>query len=250
MNRTTRSLLKASMIVPLALSVAALSQSVTAEQPTMVELPIEGPLYMRETDQGASVIVSADGRFVLPGRLIDRDRDHAVVLSVDDATKAYAAHSSRPKEPSRSENARQQLSLDSEQLLSFTVGEVAEGREEVYVWIDPTCPHCHTLLQMQPELTDDYVFHNLLIPLLGPRADDLVERLACAPGEDRAHAVLTRATEIADNGACDFDQLQANQRLARSLGVDAVPVVITPDRRMASGAPQTVEALVEFLKGH
>src|SRR5690554_1659867 len=61
----------------------------TAEGPRMVELPVNGPLFMRETASGATVIVSSDGRFVMPGRLVDRQENHAVISSIDEAESAF-----------------------------------------------------------------------------------------------------------------------------------------------------------------
>lgn len=246
-------------ITAIALSLSAASGSLMAEpakdsQPSMVALPIEGPLYMRETKQGTAVIMSADGRFVMPGRLVDRENDHNMILSLDDAQKAFGEADADNKPDTadtpkdQKAGARQSPRLDPEQLLSFTVGEAAEDREEVFVWIDPTCPHCHTVLEMQPELTDKYVFHNLLIPVLGPNAEALVNQLVCASESERHDAVMARNRSVETQEQCFDDQLRNNHQLASKLNISAVPVVITADNRMASGAPRTAEAFAQFLE--
>ena len=247
-------------ITALALSLSAVPGVLHAEpanssSTSIVALPIDGPLYMRETKQGTTVIMSADGRFVMPGRLVDRENDHNMILSIADAQKAFGSQKeggdrrgSVEKEKASAENPSQSPRLDPDQLLSFTVGKADEGREEVFVWIDPTCPHCHTVLKMQSQMTDRYVFHNLLIPMLGANAEDLVNQLVCTSESERRDVVMARNRAVKMQEKCFDDQLRNNQKLATRLNISAVPVIITADNRMAQGAPRTQAQFAQFLE--
>jgi thiol:disulfide interchange protein DsbC len=219
----------------------------TESAPRMVKLPIEGPLFMRETSSGATVIVSQDGRFVMPGRMVDRQEDHTIITSVQQAQEAFgeSSVSTRSGPDKSSELTTKQGFPNTEKLLSFTVGS---GPKTAYVWVDPLCPYCHSVIKMQEELGDEFTFHNLIVPLLGERSYRATEALSCMPEEQR-HAAMQKNqySDVTEN--CDSKSLANSQRLATVMQVESVPTIISPSRQSVTGAPQKLDQLAQFLRG-
>jgi len=234
-----------------ALTAAMLSTPVVAEtaknSPQMVKLPIEGPLYMRETSSGATVIVSEDGRFVMPGRMVDRQENHTIISSVAQAQKAFGSesHSAAAGPDNRSELITIEGFPNEEKLLSFSVGT---GPKVVYVWVDPLCPYCHKVVNMQEELGDEFTFHNLIVPLLGQRSERAAEALSCMP-ENRRHKAMQANQYGKTSDDCDSKSLANSQRLSTAMQVEAVPTIISPNRQSVAGAPSSVEQFAQFLRG-
>lgn len=239
--------LLALLTVP-ALSVAETAKAGEAgESPEMVKLPLEGPLYMRETSGGTTVIVSEDGRFVMPGRLVDRKEGHTVISTIADAEKLYGIKADRTSKPaSKTSSLRTDDGLPNvDNLLSFSVGH---GPTPAFVWIDPLCPYCHSVVKMQAELADEFTFHNLIIPVLGERSEQATDALACIPEEDRKEAFLaSRYSDVTQD--CDYSGLSNSQRLSTILQVGAVPNIISSNLRSVTGAPSSPEQLATFLRG-
>lgn len=219
----------------------------TESAPRMVKLPIEGPLFMRETSSGAIVIVSQDGRFVMPGRLVDRQEDHTIITSIKQAQEAFgeAPVSTRSGPDTSSELITGDGFPNTEKLLSFTVGS---GPKTAYMWVDPLCPYCHSVIKMQEELTEEFTFHNLIVPLLGERSERATQALSCMP-EDQRHAAMKKNQYSDVTESCDSKSLANSQRLATVMQVDSVPTIISPARQIVTGAPQTVDQLANFLRG-
>ena len=219
----------------------------TDSAPQMVKLPIEGPLFMRETSSGTTVIVSQDGRFVMPGRMVDRQENHTISTSVQQAQEAFgeSSVSTRSGPDKSSELTTDQGFPNPDKLLSFTVGS---GPKTAYMWVDPLCPYCHSVIKMQEELSEEFTFHNLIVPLLGVRSDRATEALSCMPKEQR-HAAMQKNqySDVTEN--CDYKSLANSQRLATVMQIEAVPTIISPIRQSVTGAPQSVEQLAQFLRG-
>jgi thiol:disulfide interchange protein DsbC len=234
-----------------ALSAAMLTTPAVAEttgnSPQMVKLPIEGPLYMRETASGATVIVSEDGRFVMPGRMVDREENHTIIDSVAKAQQAFggASTSAAPGPDKHSELVTDDGFPNADKLLSFSVGS---GPKTVYVWVDPLCPYCHKVVEMQEELGKEFTFHNLVVPLLGARSERASEALACMP-EERRHRAMQQNKYTKTSSNCESKALANSQRLSTAMQVEAVPTIISPNRQSVTGAPSSVEQFAQFLRG-
>lgn len=221
----------------------------TAEGPRMVELPVNGPLFMRETASGATVIVSSDGRFVMPGRLVDRQENHAVISSIDEAESAFGNASvatGAAGGSSASSLVTEDGFPDAEKLLSFSVGS---GPKTVYVWVDPLCPYCHKVVEMQEQMGEEFTFHNLIVPLLGERSERATDALACMPESER-HEAMKANRYGSPKGSCDEKGLANSQRLSTIMQVAAVPTIISPNRQSVTGAPSSVDQFAEFLRGN
>lgn len=222
----------------------------TENSPQMVKLPIQGPLFMRETASGATVIVSADGRFVMPGRMVDREENHTIINSVAKAQQAFGG-TTRTASPSasgpdkHSELVTEDGFPNADKLLSFSVGS---GPKSVYVWVDPLCPYCHKVVEMQEQLGDEFTFHNLVVPLLGERSERASEALSCMP-TNRRHAAMQSNKYTRTSSDCDSKSLANSQRLSTVMQVEAVPTIISPNRQSVTGAPSSVEQFAQFLRG-
>ena len=238
------------------LLLGCLSASALAQDAATVELPIKGPLKMIMTDAGTAVIVSSDGRFVLPGQFVDRADDGQVVASIEQARALYgqAGHKSpataiQPIENAYQDQQPEYLTDDglpnADELLSFSIGS---GPKEVFVFVDPECPYCHMVVRMQAELGDQYTFHNLLVPILGATSQSVVADMACMSESDRRETFLNQTISGPTTRACEEQSRLNVERLAMDLAVDAVPTIIAPYGGMVSGAPRSVNQLVGFLE--
>ena len=236
----TTGALVAAMVVTPTVAVAA------DNAPKVVKLPFDGPLYMRETSAGATVIVSKDGRFVMPGRLVDRQESHTVISTVEEAVKAFGGESeSTSSDYDKSSDLVNEEGLPNvDKVLSFTVGS---GPTVAYIWVDPLCPYCHSVVAMQEELSEEFTFHNLIVPLLGERSERATDALACMPEGQRYEAMSKNQYSNATQD-CDSKGMANSQRLATIMQVDAVPTIISQDRRSVTGAPETPEQLASFLR--
>lgn len=215
--------------------------------PKMVKLPVQGSLYMRETSSGATVIVSEDGRFVMPGRVVDRQENHTMIDSVDKAQEMFGGKSkSVSAGPDKSSELTNSEGFPNhENLLSFSIGN---GPKAVYVWVDPLCPYCHKVVEMQEDLADEFTFHNLVVPLLGERSERASEALSCMPEKQRHGAMQKNQYETSSEN-CESKSLANSQRLATAMQVEAVPTIVSPNRQSVTGAPSSVEQLAQFLRG-
>lgn len=223
----------------------AATTSILAET-NPVSIPVEGPFEMRKTESGTTVLISSDGRFVMPARLIDRAEGNKLIQSLEDAREAYANVSET--EAGGQSNKVSLEGYNPDELLTFSVGE---GEKDVFLWFDPTCPHCATALSMQPELAERYTFHNIIFPALGRNAERLTERMACLSEEERREAAMNKKQNISikDEADCESDKLAKNIQLARANGIRSVPVIVTSDGRSRTGAFRTIEGMKTFLKG-
>ncbi|MCK7553390.1 thioredoxin fold domain-containing protein [Marinobacter goseongensis] len=232
------------------------SSNALAQDADIVELPIKGPLKMIMTDAGTAVIVSSDGRFVLPGQFVDRADDGQVVGSIEQARALYgqAGHNNpiteikpveRGYEDQQPEYMRDDGMPNASELLSFSIGT---GPKEVFVFVDPECPYCHKVVRMQAELGDQYTFHNLLVPLLGATSQSVVADMACMSESDRKESFLSQSMSGRKTQSCEELSRQNVERLAMDLSIEAVPTIIAPYGGMVSGAPRSVNQLVGFLE--
>lgn len=234
----------------------AITPTAHAEERRSVELPIKGPLMMIMTDAGTPVIVSQDGRFVLPGQFVDRADEGQVVASIDQAQALYgkAGHNKPTAKIERVEEAFEQRTPDYmgedglpnvDQLLSFSIGN---GPKQVYMFVDPECPYCHKVVRMQADLGDRYTFHNLLVPLLGAKSQSGVADLACMSESDRQQSFISRQATGPITRDCQELPRQNVELLAMDLAIESVPTIIAPWGGMVSGAPRTASELIAFLE--
>lgn len=242
----------AASFIALTLSLAAsvnANADTQAEAVKAIEIPLKGGLYMRETADGTPILVSGDGRFVMPGRVVDRDNDMRMIASLSDAQDAFGNEEDSQRARDGLNPGQKMLrDVNPDEMLSFTVGDQDGTKDEVVVWVDPFCPYCHRVLEMQEEFADDYVFHNIVIPLLGQNSERFVNVLACAEPSEMGQAILDRNTSVPTTSSCRTDEQIKAQRYATSAGIQSVPLTISAAGRVQTGAFRSLQQFQAFLE--
>lgn len=217
----------------LLLSVTALAR---AEVPTlhqidaMASLPVTG-LKAVESD-GRLLFMSDNGRFVIDGTLYD-------VWAQQPLTSLASIRSAGDRLDLR------RLGLPLDDLQALTLGE---GAEEVLIFVDPRCPHCHALLKQAGQLQSRYTFRILPVAVLGPESEQQVRQLGCAveSGAALQSLISGRVNGLPQRPDCDLAPLQRTLVTAQLLGVQGVPFIVAPDGRISRGRPHSLREWLEF----
>jgi thiol:disulfide interchange protein DsbC len=207
-----------------------------AEVPTlhqidaMASLPITG-MKAVESD-GRLLFMSDNGRFVIDGTLYD-------VWAQQPLTSLASIRSAGDRLDLR------RLGLPLDDLQALTLGE---GAEEVLIFVDPRCPHCHALLKQAGHLQSRYTFRILPVAVLGPESEQQVRQLGCAAESGAALQALIsgRVNGLPQRADCDLSPLQRTLVTAQLLGVQGVPFVVAPDGRISRGRPHSLREWLEF----
>ncbi len=198
----------------------------------MVSLPITG-LKAVETN-GRIVFMSDSGRFVIDGTLYDA-WGKTPLTTLDQIREA-----SNTLDLTR-------LGLNLDDLRPLTLGK---GKKKVVIFVDPRCPHCHSVLNQAALLTNQYTFEILAIPVLGPDSERQVRQLGCAENKKAAlNALLSgRISTIAQQDNCDLEPIQRTLVTAQILGIQGVPFIIAHDGRISRGRPADLKIWLEARK--
>jgi len=198
----------------------------------MQRLPVTG---VQMVDAGERVLfVSDNGRYVFTGPAWDLW--HGTKLTTLEEGARLAARVDLKR-----------LGLDPASLGAIDLGS---GKEDVVAFVDPRCPHCRSLLEKLPDLTELYRFRLVPLPVLGPDSETAVVRLDCLAESDPDAArkallagdvaVLPEAT-----GTCGQAPAQRALVTARLLGIRGVPYLVAPDGRLQQGVPADLTAWLE-----
>jgi len=185
------------------------------------------------TLQKGSIIayVSADGRYLLQGDLIDLDKQ--INLS----------------EISRN-TARRDLmaAVTDEQVISFSP---AKTRYSVSVFTDVECTYCRRLHSQ----IDEYLAHGievryLLYPRNGPasRSWSTSEDIWCA--DDRNNALtMAKLDREFSSATCDSSIVQEHYVMGRDVGLSGTPAIVLDDGTLISGylTPDDLKARLDKL---
>ncbi len=188
------------------------------------------------TVQKGSIIayISADGRYLLQGDLIDLDRQ--VNLS----------------EQSRSDARRDLVaSLDDRESILFSP---AEPKYSVTVFTDIDCTYCRKLhAQIDEYLAQGIAVRYVLYPRNGPasRAWTTSEDVWCATDRNRAltAAKLDRKFETSK---CDASMITRHYSLGRDIGLTGTPAIVLEDGTLIGGylPPAALSARLNGSKPH
>jgi thiol:disulfide interchange protein DsbC len=174
--------------------------------------------------------VSADGRYLLRGDLIDLDSD----LNLTEQRRAAA----------RSE---QLIGLGEDKMIVF--GPPAqEAKHEITVFTDIDCGYCRKLHQEMAQLNAlgvrvRYVFY----PRSGPGSESWkkAEEVWCAADRNSA-LTAAKAGQAVDSESCGSTPISEEWQLGQTFGVRGTPAIITADGALIAGylpAPQLVARL-------
>lgn len=188
--------------------------------------PVEGWYTVQK---GAIIAyVSADGRFLLQGDLIDLDR--SVNLS----------------EESRNEARLQMLAtIPKDQQIVFSPPEV---KYSVAVFTDIDCTFCRRLhSQIDDYLAQGIEVRYLLYPRSGPTSQSWVkaERVWCSDDRNKA-LTLAKLDEDFQTRECDASIVSSHYSMGHDVGLRGTPAIVLEDGQLVSGylpPEQLVEAL-------
>ncbi len=209
---------------------ASIAENFPEIEPEHIKVsPIDG-WYM--VQKGSIVAyVSADGRYLLQGDLIDLDTN--VNLSEQSRT-----------------TARRELmsSVSDDQFIAFTPSDV---KFTVTVFTDVDCTYCRKLhSQIDDYLAQGIEVRYLLYPRNGPasRSWSTSEDVWCA--RDR-HQALTNAKldRGIDTQKCDASAVTEHYALGQDVGLRGTPAIVFADGTLVSGylPPATLSARLQQL---
>lgn len=131
---------------------------------------------------------------------------------------------------------------------------IGTGKDHVTIFADPQCGWCHRLMEDIQDTSDDflkkYTLDIVVVGLLGERSDELAEKLSCAKTTDQMvkfKALAAGASEIEkleQRSDCNKRAARNSKRAQEKLGIQAVPFIVTSDKRIARGKPLDIEDFV------
>ncbi len=177
--------------------------------------PIDGWYTVRK---GAIVAyISADGRYLLQGDLIDLDRQ--VNLSEAERNKA---------------RVELVAGIPAGQKITFTPDEV---KYSITVFTDIDCSYCRKLhSQIDDYLAQGIEINYLLYPRNGPTSQSWVkaENVWCA--DDRNEALtLAKVDQSFETHSCDSSMVGKHYAMGRDIGLTGTPAIVLSDGTLVSG---------------
>jgi thiol:disulfide interchange protein DsbC len=203
-----------------------LKRLVPDQAPSSVQVAPAAGLY--EVAYGAEVVyVSADGRYVLRGDLID-------VVSMRNLT-----------EDTRTAARLQALDALGEQ--GMIVFGPAEARHTITVFTDVDCPYCVKLHQEVPELNRQGVkVRYLAFPRAGLDSPGFRKTVSVWCADDRQQALTdAKAGKPVPEKTCD-NPVKQHYEAGQALGVNGTPTLVLDNGRVLPGyvpAARLVQAL-------
>ena len=194
------------------------------------QLPMN-KLFFVEAENG-SYVVSADGRFVFDGRLVDVWH-RKTIRNLADAQKIQRTPVSnigfKPEE----------------QLATFQFGDKSLPRSGV-AFVDPTSQYTSQFLKHLIENEDKYNFTVILMPLVGGQtAVNQSMKLWCAKDKEAAKASLLNGTastlkDMRDD--CKEERVQMANYMVNVFNITELPHIIREDGLKSEGLPVNFEA--------
>ncbi|MDJ0941430.1 MAG: DsbC family protein [Woeseiaceae bacterium] len=161
--------------------------------------------------------VSADGRYLMQGDLIDLERN---VNLTDTAMNS---------------NRRQVLEeLDAKEYIAFTPAEV---RHTVTVFTDIDCTYCRRLHNQIDDYLDKGIeVRYLLYPRNGPASPSWskAERVWCASDRNQALTAAKAEREF-ESASCDATMVQNHYVLGQEVGLSGTPAIVLEDGTLIGG---------------
>jgi thiol:disulfide interchange protein DsbC len=215
-----------------AAAIAAPSVPVLADDAAELELVREkiGEMFeMIEPKRSIVAYISADGRYLLQGDLIDLDTQ--VNLS----------------ELGRTDARRELMSaVADDHVIKFSPSDVTYS---VSVFTDVDCTYCRRLHSQ----IDEYMAHGievryLLYPRNGPESKswNTAEEVSCAADRPQALTMAKLDREF-KTSKCDTSIVQDNYAIGRDVGLSGTPAIIFDDGTLISGylPPDQLKARLE-----
>lgn len=175
--------------------------------------------------------VSADGRYLLQGDMIDLDQ--SINLS----------------EEIRVETRRELMAtVSDEEVISFTPEEV---KYSVSIFTDVECTYCRRMhSQIDEYMARGIEVRYLMYPRNGPatRAWNTAEEVWCAADRKNALTMAKLDREFA-SASCDASIIQDHYVIGKDVGLNGTPAIVFPDGTLVSGymTPDQLTAALESM---
>lgn len=180
----------------------------------IAETPVPGVMEVQLNNE--VIYMSADGRYLMQGRLIDLETQ----TDLTDAAKTVVR--------------REKLAeLDETQMVSFGP---EDAEYELMVFTDTDCGYCRRLHEQIEDYTSEGIRINYLaFPRAGIGSETYNTMVSVWCAEDRQAAMSTaKAGNQPPPAQCD-NPVESQYQLGRALGVTGTPSMITPDGDMIPG---------------
>ena len=192
--------------------------------------PVDGWYTVRK---GAIVAyVSADGRYLLQGDLIDMEMQ--VNLSEAERNKS---------------RIEMMAAISDDQTITFTPEET---KYSVTVFTDIDCTYCRRLhSQIDEYMAQGIEVKYLLYPRSGPTSQSWVkaEQVWCA--DDRNEALtLAKVDKSFESHSCDTSMVSQHYAIGRDVGLTGTPAIILSDGTLVSGylPPESLAERLSLLE--
>ncbi|MCK9172178.1 MAG: DsbC family protein [Desulfuromonas thiophila] len=186
------------------------------------------PFQMVESD-GKTFFMSSNGRYVIQGEMTDMWANKKPIATVEDLVQSVNTVDFSA------------IGLDMEDLLHLKYGY---GPEKVTIFVAPGCGYCKNALKQMKGLESKYTFQVVPLPIMGPRSEDALRRIACnykdKPELSLAAVLSDHYDDLKISGDCDVEPVARALVTAQILGINSVPVIIDQKNRMSKGAPPSL----------
>ena len=194
------------------------------------ETPIEGLLMVQVG--GDVVYATADGRYMVQGRVIDME-------TREDLTESAKA------------DVRRELLAKADSKSQITFAPV-ETRYDLTVFTDIDCGYCRKLhAQMDEYNQQGIAIHYMAFPRagIGSHSYDKAVSVWCA-SDQRSAMTQAKLGAEPDPAQCD-NPIEAQYQLGRDLGVTGTPSLLTADGQMIPGyvPPEQLRQRLDQLNG-
>ncbi len=161
--------------------------------------------------------VSADGRYLMQGDIIDLDAG----INLTDASR---------------DEARRELfaGLDDDEFITFSPDNV---KHSIVVFTDVGCGYCRRLhAQIDEYLANGIEVRYLLYPRNGPASKEwkTSEEVWCA-SDRQAALTAAKLDRDFDSNECDASAIQAHYVLGRDVGLSGTPAIVLENGRLIGG---------------
>ncbi|MBT9458524.1 MAG: DsbC family protein [Burkholderiaceae bacterium] len=116
-----------------------------------------------------------------------------------------------------------------------------KGSRQLAIFSDPNCPYCKRL-ERELEQLQDVTLYTFLIPVLGPDSEVKSRHIWCAAKPQATWRQWMLDGTVPPTAGCDAQPtLQRNLNLARRLGVQGTPTMMTRHNELLVGVVPTAQ---------
>lgn len=187
------------------------------------KLPIDN-LILVKTDAGKTYFVTANGRFVFQGKLIDT-WFRRTVDTLDEARKAHRV-------------PLKHMGVKDDSLAVLKLGNPDIPRQAT-IFVDPYCSFCKILLTQINQTPEKYHVDLVLAPILGKNSKQQSNKLWCAKDKQAALLDLIHRTNLVTeiDPDCDVTKVGKSLTVMQLLGAHGTPFLVREDGLKFAGLP-------------